>query len=485
MTELAEVGEQALRFEIEPGVDRAALIMLLRALPRVTDACVTEGHALVVHDGDPPDVNAALASLRGRPPHVRSAGREHSIDVALDGEDVRVIVERAGLGSVADLGSVLEANVLDVSFLGFCPGFAYLRGLDPRLAALERRASPRPRVPAGSLAIAGGFAGIYPFATPGGWNLVGRTLVSPFEGEHARFSPGDRLRLRVVDGAPQPAPEHAAPRAGSLVVRSGGPAFVQDLGRRGRLAEGVPRGGALVPAALVHTNRLAGNADDAAAIERFGPLTLTSSTPALVTTDDGEIFALEAGGVAELGWARGRRVGYVAVRGGLDVPRVLGGHGTHVSVGIGGYEGRSLRKGDSLAVGRSKTDATRSSLQRRPDDVVRLVTGPDAEPHALAQLLASEWRISHTSDRTGVRLEGPVLVATERPLRTVPMIDGVIELPPSGQPIVLGPDHPTTGGYPAVATVVRADLGELFARAPGTGVRFLAVSAEDARAALR
>ena len=144
---------------------------------------------------------------------------------------------------------------------------------DPRVAAERLAASTRPTAAEALLhqqAVAGignvfksellFLAGIYPFATPGGWNLLGRSLVSPFDGDHALFSPGDRVRLHVAVRGETPgalAPPSAT-RTHALVVVRAAPAFVQDLGRVGRLAEGVPVGGALVPSALVRANRLAG-----------------------------------------------------------------------------------------------------------------------------------------------------------------------------------------------------------------------------------
>lgn len=483
------VGERALRVSIGADVDRAALVRALRAEAGVLDACATETHALVLFEGAPPDLGAVLAAAS------RDERREaalHVVEIVLDGADGAEVVRATGLGSEAALARALEESELTVSFLGFCPGFAYLRGLDPRLARLERRASPRAVVPAGSLGIAGGFAGIYPFATPGGWNLVGRALGPLFEAERARFSAGDRVRLVVVQAsAGVAAGELDAPahRPGLRVLPSA-PVFVQDLGRPGRLAEGIPRGGALVPGALVRANRLAGADDGAAALERFGPLVLEAEVDARLATDDGVVHELRAGERARLEWGPGRRVGYVAVGGGLDVPSVLGGRGTLVSAGLGGHHGRALRRGDVLAIGerRARPRALVAGARPRPTELVsvHVVPGPDPElcaPDALARLCASEWRVSHQSSRTGIRLEGPSIEARGGvALRTVPMVAGAIELPPAGAPIVLGPEHPTTGGYPVLCVATQDGLEDLCAAPVGATVRFVAISAPAARA---
>ena len=91
-------------------------------------------------------------------------------------------------------GGVEDGETYEVAFLGFLPGFAYLTGIDPALA-LPRRATPRPRVPAGALAIAAGYAGIYPIASPGGWHLLGTALVPVWDDEGPRFAPSDRVRF--------------------------------------------------------------------------------------------------------------------------------------------------------------------------------------------------------------------------------------------------------------------------------------------------
>jgi biotin-dependent carboxylase-like uncharacterized protein len=264
------------------------------------------------------------------------------------------------------------------------------------------------------------------------------------------------------------------------ITRVVGLAFVQDGGRPGRMEEGVPPGGALVPEWLARANLALGNDATEAAIERFGALTLRALTAVDIAEEDGRVRALAPGESVELGWDGRVRVRYVAIAGGLDVPRVLGGRGTLVSAGIGGFAGRALRRGDRIAVRHPPRRNGPVAALAAPLDLrapIRLYPGPDAPrfaPRALDVLLGNMWTLSPRSDRTGTRLVGPTIpwAPDAPPTRTTPMIAGAIELTPGGEAIVLGPDHPTTGGYPVIAVVANADLGRFHALPLGGPVHF-------------
>lgn len=187
------MGELALRFEIAAGVERRALLARLRAIPGTRSAHLSETHACVAFEGEPPMLDASIfeASAEVEVP----APRAHVVRVIYDGPDLE---ETAALAEL-DREELIARHVaceLSVSFVGFLPGFGYLRGLDEVLARIPRRRSPRARVPAGSVAIAGGFAGIYPFDSPGGWQLLGRALEwAPLAGDAPRLAIGDRVRF--------------------------------------------------------------------------------------------------------------------------------------------------------------------------------------------------------------------------------------------------------------------------------------------------
>ena len=277
------------------------------------------------------------------------------------------------------------------------------------------------------------------------------------------------------------------------ILALSGLATVQDAGRPGRMHQGIPPGGALVPELLALANAAARNDPREAAVEVFGAITLEATAPVFVAADGEAGRWLHPGEPWSMATA-GARVRYLAVRGGIEVPTVLGGRGTLVSAGFGGHEGRPLRRGDVLRSGEAAADLPGSEAQDSlraqeplgagrvhprlldPGAAIRVVPGPDLErfaADALAVLLASPFRVASQSDRVGARLLGAALPrADDDAALSGPMVRGAIQVPLAGDPIVLGPDHPTTGGYPVLATVIRADVGALMARAPGATVRF-------------
>ncbi|MES2642304.1 MAG: biotin-dependent carboxyltransferase family protein [Myxococcota bacterium] len=264
------------------------------------------------------------------------------------------------------------------------------------------------------------------------------------------------------------------------IVATPGMAWVQDGGRPGRMVDGVPPGGALVPERWAAANRAVGNRGEnggAAAIEAFGGLVVAARGGDLHVAWEGGGTALLRDHVRVLAPVPGARVTYLAVAGGFDVPIVLGGRGLLPVAGLGGGVGRPLRAGDRLAVGdQGGAVATDETFFPSPDAPIRVLPGPDLArfaPDAWAALLAASWRVGAASDRVGTRLEGPAVVRIDSDVAlSAPMVQGALQVPAGGAPIVLGPDHPTTGGYPVLAVVIRADRGALFLRPPGAVVRF-------------
>ena len=289
----------------------------------------------------------------------------------------------------------------------------------------------------------------------------------------------------------------------SLCVRAiAGAATIQDGGRPGHMHEGIPHGGAMVPERLARANRAAGNVWDAPAIEWFGKISV-------VATDDDIVMATHDGIAHRL--ARGERwdasgrasAQYMALRGGIDAPSILGGRGSLVAAGIG----RGLRVGDTLSAADfvapsgersarardANADANALFVERELDVAgpIRVVSGPDLEHFdddprigALATLFAAEFTVSAETSRIGTRLTGARLLRSSADSgRSMPMVRGAIQVPAAGEPIVLGPDHPTTGGYPVIGVVIRADVGRLAAMPIFAKVRFMPVSLADAREA--
>ena len=192
MAEWRRLGDRAIRFA-RPPVPAQAIVRAVKAWPGVID-CAVAAHDVAAYFADEPVVDpaqlAALATLTA----AVQPGRELELRASYDGIDLDDVARATGL-STAEVVARHVAAVYTVDAIGFAPGFAYLIGLPTELV-LPRRTTPRPRVPAGSLAMAGSFTGVYPFDSPGGWHLIGRVVDRPMFGpDGARLQLGDRVRF--------------------------------------------------------------------------------------------------------------------------------------------------------------------------------------------------------------------------------------------------------------------------------------------------
>ncbi|WP_405852397.1 biotin-dependent carboxyltransferase family protein [Streptomyces sp. NBC_00090] len=284
------------------------------------------------------------------------------------------------------------------------------------------------------------------------------------------------------------------------VVRAGALTTVQDLGRTGYAHLGVPRSGALDPGAVRLLNRLVGNVDvpdgaAAAVLEttvdgcalrpRCAVTVAVGGAPCPVRVDGrpaawGTAVRVRAGSLLEVGAAVGGLRSYVAFGGGIAVEPVLGSRSTDLLSGLGPaplVDGAVLPLGADPAV-RGSVDAP--PWPGPPDELVlRVRLGPRDDwftAGALRTLATRAYRVSSSSNRIGLRLEGPALErALPGELASEGMVLGAVQVPPDGRPVVFLADHPTTGGYPVVAVVREADLGAAAQAVPGTPVRFVPV----------
>ncbi|MCU0314803.1 MAG: 5-oxoprolinase subunit PxpB [Solirubrobacteraceae bacterium] len=533
MTETPRVlalGDTAVSLELGSVLDAATSdrvraldeAMRARPFPGFREAVPTYRSLLVVYDRERTrfdEVRDALLEAARAPLPVPAPGRCIDVPVVYggaDGPDIEGVAHRHGL-DVAGVVARHSATEYTALMLGFTPGFAYL-GLLPESLETPRLETPRVRVPAGSVGIAGRQTGIYPAASPGGWNLIGRTSLRLFDPEAERpclVTAGDRVRFRPVDRlpeatpyvAPAPVPAHPAIE----VLEPGLLTTVQDAGRSGYRRLGVSPSGALDRPALALANRAAGNPDGAAGLELTlaGP-TLRFLRPvrfALAGADLGAVLQRPdlgdwpvPSGIAVLARAgnllsfRGRRRGcraYLACAGGVEVPLVLGSRATDRGAGFGGFGGRALRGGDVLGIA-SAAGSAAVLFAEAPERgaaspvVVRVVPGPQRAdfPEASIESFASQvWRVGSLSDRVGCRLEGSPL-AHRGPGEIVSdgMVPGSIQVPPDGRPIVMLADAPTTGGYPKIGAVVSDDLPLVAQLVPGEGeVRFELLEGPGAR----
>lgn len=193
MAEWVTLGDRAIRFPRPAGASSQTLLRVIRSWPGVTDVVVAAHDVAVYFESGPAVAPERLDGL-GNLGDDGVMPRDVTLDAVYDGPDLADVARASGL-SEADVIRLHSASTFVVDTIGFSPGFAYLTGLDTRLH-LPRRATPRPRVPAGSIAIAGGFTGVYPFDSPGGWHLIGRVEgVRMFDGQGALLRIGDRVRF--------------------------------------------------------------------------------------------------------------------------------------------------------------------------------------------------------------------------------------------------------------------------------------------------
>ncbi|WP_235008277.1 5-oxoprolinase subunit B/C family protein [Microbacterium timonense] len=438
---------------------------------------------------------------------------EVELDIVYDGQD---LPETARVLGVApdELVRRHSAARWRVAFSGFAPGFGYLVS-DDWPFDVPRLDSPRTRVPAGAVGLAGSFTGAYPRETPGGWRLIGTTPARLFDPDAARpalLAPGTLVRFRplpardALRAAPQPressataaSPGLARGRQSSgrgLTVREPGLlSTVQDLGRRGAASVGVAESGALDRAALRTANRLLGNPEGAAGIEvTMGGFAAVAQRDlwVAVTGAWGELrldaravdpytaHRWPAGTELRLGWFSHGARAYLAVRGGLDEPLVLGSRSTDLMAGLGRGP---LRAGDAVAVGAEVAGPIPVAppaawgMPRDDELELELADGPRSdwfEPDARRTLFEAVWTVSSDADRIGARLDGPELRrARTGELASEGMVPGALQVPPSGRPTVLLADGPVTGGYPVIAVLTDAARDLVAQARPGTRIRF-------------
>ncbi|MHA7154754.1 5-oxoprolinase subunit B/C family protein [Arthrobacter sp. TMN-50] len=471
-----------------------------------------------------------------------ASGDPVRIEVVYDGEDLAEVGRLTGL----DPDGVITAHtgqVWTAAFGGFAPGFAYLVGENEALT-VPRRTSPRTAVPAGAVALAGNFSAVYPRRSPGGWQLIGRTASRLWDlgrDQPALLRPGTAVRYvavretvtlteRADAAAPNVHPGLATvnlPGISLEVLAPGLQSLIQDLGRPGLGDVGVSKAGAADTASARQANRLVGNSPGDAVIETIlggltvrahGELTLALAgaiAPAVIIgVNNGGVdenlvddslrtapmcspFALHDGETLRLDQPGAGLRTYLAIRGGIDVPEVLGSRSTDVMSGIGPD---SLTAGAMLPIG--AVDQGRTVGAPEPSTlpetiypgtgypvVLRITSGPRHDwftDDSQTSLTAQIWTVTAESNRIGVRLAtgenqeaaAPLERTSTDELPSEGVVAGSLQVPPSGLPVLFLADHPVTGGYPVIGVVVPDDLPVAAQLPPGTSLRFEAVDPE-------
>lgn len=532
MVRIKPAGDSALLLELDPVIDpevnaraiAAAETLRERRLPGVRDVVSTYRSVAVYFDPlvlDLAVLHQEVERASHAAPRAGGTGRTVEVPVAYGGDDGPDLAEVAAFAGLTSEQAIARhaGTEYRVYMLGFLPGFAYM-GSVPREIAAPRRAAPRLRVPAGSVGIAGLQTAIYPRQSPGGWQIIGRTDLQVFDLGRvppALFAPGDSVRFRPIAGArlkaPPPAADGGHPAAGlgrtgrSLtVLRPGLLTTIQDSGRWGHQSFGVPVSGPMDPVAHRLANALVGNPRDAATLEATvsGPeLRLDADTTIAVAGADmpatlgGSTIAPNAavrgrrGDVLRLGARRTGGRTYLAVDGGIAVPAVLGSRATHALTALGGVSGRALAAGDCLPLGHAGGTPARRRIGGSivsGGARVRVLRGPQDEffpDDAFDRLQRQRFTVTTQSDRMGYRLHGARIPRVDgREMISDATFAGALQVPASGQPILLMADRQTTGGYPQIATVITADLPLAAQLVPGDWIEFEFCSRADAIAAL-
>ncbi len=291
-----------------------------------------------------------------------------------------------------------------------------------------------------------------------------------------------------------------------LISAIGLASSVQDGGRHGAQRYGLPPSGAVDRLALAAANCLVGNDLFAAAIEigpfgaafmaRAGAVRLglagTSRNAGVAgrAIASGTSLTLADGETLTLGFARGGSFSYLAIEGGISGEPMFGSLAVNARAGLGSPHPRPLQAGDELQTRQASGAAERRiDLPAAVEGPIRVVMGPQDDEFDDVQkklFLDCEWKISATSDRMGYRLDGPVIKHLHgHNIVSDGTVNGSIQVPGNGAPIVLMPDRGTSGGYPKIATLISADLGR-FAQIPaGKPFRFKAVSMAEAQGEAR
>lgn len=450
-------------------------------------------------------------------------------DVALD----LTAIAKAWKLSTEEVIRLHKDSLYTADILGFMPGFTYFSGLNPKLR-LSRLNSPRPSVPKGSVAIAELQTAIYPRTTPGGWNIIGRspnTLFDIQKNPPGLFMAGDQMEIQEISldelkqldqiqFSPEilSAPNPDAGNASIEVLQAGTFTTIQDNPRENLSHWAVGPGGACDIDSLHLANALVGNSPETAAIE------MTSTGPTLLFHEESCVAWVGASceGIVDgqriLGnrpvWlAKGSTLKFtslnpgfrsvLAIGGGLQLPKILGRTGSHISADIGP---RRLEKGGILLLCDAKASLKSSFLQslyksgplpcfpkwhvRSPflpsNSVthIKCLAGPHLSflPAKDRELFWSTvWTVSNQSNRMGVRLQSNFKIKKDLPhIPSQAITFGTVQFPPSQEPIVMLAEHQTTGGYPRLAEVIRADLVKLAQLKPGNKIQLMSIDLEEA-----
>ena len=479
------------------------------------------------------EIETLVKKLMSEKKQVTKSEVVHRIRVCYDPEvapDLLACAEKCQL-TVREFINRHKNSEIRVDILGFMPGFSYCSGLDPTLR-LPRLKSPRTAVPTGSVAIAELQTAIYPQSTPGGWNIIGRSPDVLFDvskpqpsllmaGERVEFIEIDLAEFRKIEAQNlaknlDNQAKRISPHQSVEVVSAGLQTTIQSLPRYGFAHLALSAGGPMDQESARLANALLGNPRDAAGLE------ITGAGTKLLFHEDvwvawvgarcmGQVNGLQIPGNRPVFIGKGETLSFgpmlqgyrlfLALSGGIESEQILGGQGSHLSAAIGGG---ALQKGDSVSLPRARDISQKTFFQKLSDAQIRFPKWAIASPALpgkkvevikvlpgihLGVLSSKEqealwkavWIISPQSNRMGMRLESDFKVTG--PISGIPSQGiwfGTVQLPPSGQPILMMAEHQTTGGYPRLMEIVSTERSKLAQLKPGDKLQFLPITLDEA-----
>lgn len=416
------------------------------------------------------------------------------VPICYDGEDLANVAELQGL-TVAELITKHQQSTWNVAFIGFAPGFAYLSSPDQPFTDLPRLKTPRKKIPAGALGMAGQYSGIYPKDSPGGWQLIGTTSEKMWDlqrDQPALLLPGMQVHFEDVghQTVSIQVPEQLSLTPSSqkqAVFQITAPSLqmlIQDEGRFQQSNIGVGRAGAMDLGAMHSANRIVGNPSHTATIEILnGGLKAKMQSSAVIAVTganssiqvkfaDGQVakfqtyqaIALDEGDEFHIQTPTAGLRNYLAIRGGMDIEPILESYSFDSLAVLGPAP---LKVADVIYQGQVETttimpnEVSPNQLPIVGETVLLdLVMGPRMDwfdLQSVERLCQQQWLVSHESNRVGLRLLGeqPLKRAIQRELESEGTCIGALQIPPSGQPVLFMNDHPLTGGYPVIAAVAK------------------------------
>ena len=438
--------------------------------------------------------------------------QEVVIDLIYDGPDLHHVAELLGI-TVSEVIHRHSNSCWNVAFIGFAPGFGYLNSPDRPFGSIPRLSSPRKKIQAGSVALAGEYTGIYPKDSPGGWQLIGSTPQQMWDIHRdppALLRAGDQVVFHDITHHPSHVVVPEMKVAWQLeqylqpvfeLLQTGLQSLVQDQGRAQKAALGVGRSGAMDQTALFQANRIVGNPDDAAVIEVLnGGLKLKVLQPTLVAITGAESniwvsyagktkvkvpdylpIALDSGDLIYIDSPQAGLRHYLAIRGGIAAEKILGSASfdTLAELGTPPLKPHDFIYSADLPVTSVLVNEIRLERLPKVGDVIEVdvILGPRTDwfaPESLSHFFQQQWLVTQESNRIGLRLsaELPLQRQIHDELASEGTCTGALQIPSNGQPVLFMNDHPLTGGYPVLGAVANYHLDCIAQIPPGCLIQF-------------